>query len=214
MTFKDKISIAFTGLMVLCALIITVLVIRQQFFSTSNINQQAQPIDLELGYIESGTKEAPVRIVEFFDYQCPFCKSVQPTLRSIQKKYPEKVSVIYAHFPLSDHKYAFDAAVAAECARKQKKFESYHKLLFENQKQLGEISYRRLAKEVGVTDSTSFSICVENLITGEAVVSGLNLAERLNISSIPSFLINDKIVTGVLSEQQFIKIIETELDSK
>lgn len=170
MKTKDKIQLTFTGILVLCALVITTLVLRQQFFPREpepqlRIIENWQQLNMTTFY-HSGPVDASVQIVEFFDYQCPFCKKAQPAVQAIREKYPKKISVIYVHFPLSGHQYAFEAAVAAECARKQDKFEVYHGLLFSKQKQLVSLSYDNLAKKAGVA----------------------NIA-------VPTFLINGKLIT-------------------
>lgn len=214
MKTKEKIQLTFTGVLVLCALVITALVIRQQLFP-SQPQPRARQVEswqeLKLTGYRSGPTDAAVQIIEFFDYQCPFCKSVQPTVRAVQQKYPEKVSVVHEHFPLSDHQYAFEAAVAAECARNQGKFEAYHKLLFANQDRLDNLSYKYLAKKVGVQNLSAFKKCIKTQATGGKVVAGLNLAKKLNLSAIPAFLINGKLVTGALSEQQLTALVEEAL---
>ena len=65
----------------------------------------------------SGPRSAPVKLVEFYDYECPFCGDFQPVLDTIRAKYPDEVTVIYRHYPLSYHTGAYDAAIAAECAK-------------------------------------------------------------------------------------------------
>lgn len=198
----------------LCALVITGLVIRQQFFPPEPepaITYIENWQEFELAGYRSGTTDAPVQIVEFFDYQCPFCKSVQPAVAAVKKKFGKKVSVVHEHFPLSGHEYAFEAAVAAECAREQNKFKAYHKLLFANQERLGQLSYQNLAKEAGVASLSAFTRCIENQATGGRVVAGLNLAKKLEISAIPAFVINGKLVTGALSEQRLESLVEEEL---
>src|SRR5690606_14908791 len=83
-----------------------------------------------------GPSSAPVTIVEFSDFQCPFCSRAQPTLLELQKRYPSDVRIVFRHLPLDFHNQAFDAAVAAEAAHEQGRFDTYHRLLFENQKAL------------------------------------------------------------------------------
>lgn len=214
MKTKDKISLAFTGVLVLCALTITGFVIKQEFFPPEP-EPQVRQVDnwqqLQLNGRQTGPAEAPVQIVEFFDYQCPYCKQVQSSVQAIQQKYPKRVSVAYEHFPLSGHEHAFEAAVAAECAAKQDRFKPYHKLLFANQDQLGSLEYSSLAMEANIEDITSFNRCVLDQQTATVVESGLDLAEQLGIDGIPAFIINGKLMTGALSEQRLDGLVQQAL---
>lgn len=119
--------------------------------------------------------------------------------------------MVYEHYPLRGHQYAFGAAVAVECARLQGEFEAYHKLLFVNQGRLRELSYTRLAKKAEVANIPAFTSCVEDEQTGSIVISGLNLAQKLGISAIPTFLVNGKLVTGALNKQQLSALVEEAL---
>ena len=84
-----------------------------------------------------GPETAPITIVEFSDFQCPFCARVEPTLKQIQDTYKDNVRIVWKHLPLSIHKEAAGAALAAEAAAKQGKFWEFHDVLFANQKKLG-----------------------------------------------------------------------------
>ncbi|HSH51149.1 MAG TPA: DsbA family protein, partial [Bacteroidales bacterium] len=171
---KDLLSLSFTGVLVLCALVITGLVIRREFFSPEPQPQVRQVEDwqqLELAGQRTGAADAPVQMVEFFDYECPFCKSVVPSIQAIQQKYGDKLSISYEHHPLEGHNHAFGAAVAAECAGRQDRFEVFHNLLFAHQDRLGELSYDSLAAEAEVADISSFKVCLENEQTASVVRS-------------------------------------------
>lgn len=217
MKTKDLISLFFTGILVLCALMITGLVVRKEFFSPEP-EQQVRQIEnwrqLEFQGQRKGPSDALVQIIEFFDYQCPFCKSVQPVVEAIMQKYPNKVSFIHEHFPLDIHEYAFDAAVAAECAGRQKRFSQYHDLLFAHQDQIGQLSYDSLAIEAGVQDTTTFNTCLKNKDTSFIVESGLGLAKKLRLNTIPTFLINGKLVAGALPQEQLEALVEESLTDR
>lgn len=215
MITKDKISLAFTGVLVTCAIIITSFVIRQEFFPPEpepEIRQVENWQQLELNGQETGPEDAPVQIVEFFDYQCPFCKSVQQSVKAVQQKYSGKVSVVYEHFPLSGHEYAFEAAVAAECAAKEDRFAQFHDLLFSNQDQIGNIQYSNLANQANIEDITSFNKCMRSGQTAPIVESGLDLADELGVDAVPAFIINGKLITGALSEQRLEGLVKNALE--
>lgn len=214
---KLDVSNILTGILVICALLITAMVVYQQFFLT--VGESGPEIfnvpewqELDLKGHRTGDVDAPVQIIEFFDYECPYCQQANPAIQAIGQKYSQKVSLVYEHFPLSDHKHAFGAAVSAECAARQNRFEAFHKLLFLNQSELGNISYDSLAVEAGVIDMTSFSQCVDAEETNHIVQSGIDLANKLNIDGIPTFLINDKLIPGVLTEQQLESLIKEVLE--
>jgi len=211
METKEKISLTFTALLVFCALIITGFVIRQEFFLPEP-QPEIQKIEnwqqLDFNGQRIGPEDASVQIVEFFDYQCPYCKDVHTVVKNIRQKYPANVSVRYEHFPLSNHDYAFEAAVAVECAGKQNKFNDYHDLLFINQDRIANLRYDSLAIEAGVENIDSFNSCLESKKTSPIIESGLDLAEQLGINGTPTFLINGKLISGALSEQMLEGFIQ------
>lgn len=204
------------GILILCMLFFTGITIKNRFFpSGESVKLYMSDIknwqELELSGYRNGTENAPVQIIEIFDYQCTFCKRVQPTVAAIKEKYGSKIAVIHEHFPLSGHQYAFGAAIAAECARNQGKFQVFHRLLFKNQNQLGNLSYVSVAQLAGVSNPKTFAACVKNQETKTRVISGLNLSKRLQVSAIPTFIINGKLVTGALSRQQLSTLVEEAL---
>lgn len=204
----------FTGILVVCALIITGLVLRQEFFKSapqSVVQQVENWKQLKLTGQRIGSADAPVQIIEFFDYQCPYCKQVQASVKAVQQNYPKEVSVVHEHFPLSGHEFAFEAAIATECAGRQGRFESYHNLLFASQDSLGSISYSELAKEAQISNISQFEECTEYQETAQIITNGTDLGRKLGITGIPTFMINGKLVSGVLSEQQFEFIIKEAL---
>jgi protein-disulfide isomerase len=97
-----------------------------------------------------GNPDAPVSIVEYSDFQCPFCSRVQPVLKEVLNKYPDKVNLVFKHFPLSFHRAARPAAVASQAALEQGKFWEMHDVLFENQKTLDASKMDEYAKEAGL----------------------------------------------------------------
>lgn len=105
-----------------------------------------------------GAKDAPITIVEYSDFQCPFCARFHPTLQQMMKDYDGKVRWVYRHFPLSFHEEAENAAEAAECAGEQGKFWEYGDKLVENYSSLGEEAYKKIATELGL-NASQFDAC-------------------------------------------------------
>lgn len=218
MTKKDIFLNLLTTLLVVCAILITAIIIRREFFlSQSQTNStEAETFienwkELEFAGPEGNFPDARVQIIKFFDYQCPWCERAQAPVNAIHEKYKAEVNFRYEHFPLTTHDHANEAAIAAECARNQDAFNPYHSFLFERQNQLGSFSYIDLAKEAGVGDIPLFSSCIENRETASIVEAGSRLAQELNVSTIPTFLINGRLVPGFLTEEELSVYIEEEL---
>lgn len=109
-----------------------------------------------------GDSGAPLTIIEFSDFECPFCRQFHPTMARIVEAYAGKVRWVYRHFPLSQHKHAFDAAVASECVSSLGGNESFWKFteaLFNNQDKLGQDLYAALAKDMNI-DLADFASCL------------------------------------------------------
>jgi protein-disulfide isomerase len=163
------------------------------------------------GAPSKGPETAPVTIVEFSEFECPFCKRVDPTLKQIEKVYGDKVRFVWKHLPLmSIHADAMNAALASEAARSQGKFWQYHDALFANQENLAVDDLKRYAKEVGL-DLVRFEkdrLDPENRKKVEADVAE---ARSLKVSTTPSFFINGRFVRGAQPFDMFAKVIDEEL---
>src|SRR5688500_52531 len=114
-----------------------------------------------------GSASAPVTLVEFSDFQCPFCQRVAPTLKQVQKTYGDKVRIVWKDFPLTQiHPEAFKAGEAAHCAGEQGKFWEYHDRLFANQQALQPDSLKKYAADAGL-DAAKFNACVDTSKYGD-----------------------------------------------
>lgn len=213
MDLKEKLNFTFTVILTVCALIITILVIKQQFFQSSDPkNVYLEDWDkFELAGWNSGKENAPVQIIEFFDYKCSFCKNVNFTLESLKSDYGDSIAIIYQHFPLNDNSVATQAAIAVECARNQNKFVDFHNTLFDFQYLLDTLPFDSLAGIANVPDLETFKKCVDNGETLHIVKSTKELGNSINLSSVPTFLINGKLVRGAIDKEDFVKLINEEL---
>lgn len=210
-----------TTILVICALTVTALLVRRELLLYDNVSNpepsQIRQLDaatwkrLSENDAILGSHEAKVKIVEFFDYECPFCREVQPTLDKIREKYPTDVAIIYRHFPLPVHSTAYSSAVAVECANRQGKFEVYHKALFGLQGISVGLDWVGLAQTVGVTDMGGYRECVEQEIPFEEINADTRLAKSLGIDAIPTLIINGKLFQGVLSVSQLEMIVQSAL---
>jgi protein-disulfide isomerase len=160
------------------------------------------------GYPTWGNSNAPVTIVEFSDYQCPFCARVVPTLDRIKKEYgPEKVRIVFRDMPLPSHPRAPAASLAAHCANEQGKFWEYHNILFENQSKLDDGDLKTYAQKAG-TDVNKFAECFSSKKYQSTIDKSIQEANSLGIQSTPSFVINGTLLPGAQPFEKFKERID------
>ena len=135
-----------------------------------------------------GPEDAKVTVVEFSDFQCPYCsRAAGPTKELVEEN--ESVKVYFLHFPLSFHKQAMPAAIAAECAHAQGKFWEMHDKLFENQSSLDDAKYAEWAAEIGL-DKAKFEKCMADPSTKARVKADMAMGQEAGVGGTPSFYIN------------------------
>jgi protein-disulfide isomerase len=159
-----------------------------------------------------GPVRAPVTVVEFSDFQCPYCRSVQPALKQVVEGYGDKVRLIFKHLPLTDlHPRAMPAALAAFCAGEQDAFWRYHDALFDSD----DLSHEWLGKtaaRLGL-NLPRFESCLDSEKARSAVLGDAREARRLGINATPAFVINGKLLSGAVSFEEFKRVIDRELKS-
>ena len=159
-----------------------------------------------------GPPDAPVTLVEFSDFQCPFCLQLMPTLKRLREAYGDRIRIVWKDFPLTTiHPQAFKAAEAANCAREQGKFWEYHDLLFANQQALQPEFLKEYAGDAGL-DVAQFGACLDAAKYGDRVQEQMGIGNGLGVSSTPSTFINGRLVSGALPYEAFVAIIEEELE--
>lgn len=154
-----------------------------------------------------GPVNAPIRIVEFSDFQCPFCADSLPVLERVLEKYQGQVLLAYRHFPLPGHSQAMPAAEAAECAREQGKFWEMHDLIFKNQQGLNFDSYRKFAQQLQL-DLAKFDECMSEHRYEDAILNDVREGRAYGVSGTPTFFINGHPVPGAADLVRFQQIIE------
>jgi protein-disulfide isomerase len=143
----------------------------------------------------TGSTQSKTVLIEFSDFQCPYCAEAHKTLKQLLAKYPDKVKLVYKNLPLiSIHAEALPSATAAWAAYQQGKFWEYHDALFTNQKQLGEALYLDIAKKLNL-DLDKFKR--DLTIATPAITKDIQLAEKLGVSGTPFFIINSPTFSGV-----------------
>lgn len=157
-----------------------------------------------------GNGEAKVTIVEFSDFECPYCGRAREVLAELRKSYGEKVRVVYRDFPLRQHPNARAAAEAAHCAMEQGKFWEYHDVLFDNSEKLGDEVFTRFAKELEL-DLERFAACRESDRPAAAIATDESAAQRLGVEGTPAIFINGVKLIGLLPVPLLKSIIDHEL---
>lgn len=168
------------------------------------------PVD-DAGFPSIGPENAPIVIVEFSDFQCPYCKQWQQTVyQPLLDAYPGQIRIVYRHLPLTSiHPDAQAAAEASMCANEQNKFWEFHDKLFGGSS-LSVNVYSQYASELGL-DLNKFEACVKNRTYQQAVQTDSDFALNLGISSTPTFFINGLAVVGAQPLGVFQQVIDKEL---
>ena len=161
-----------------------------------------------------GDKDAPVTIIEWSDFECPFCgRFYRDTLPLIEEEYIKtgKVKLVFRDFPLSFHQNAQKAAEAAECAGEQGKFWEMHDLLFEGGVQDGTAGFKQYAKQLGL-NTAKFNECLDSGAMASEVRKDTADGAAAGIQGTPGFLINGKLISGAMPFSNFKQIIDDELE--
>lgn len=163
------------------------------------------------GHITLGPREAPIVIVEFADFQCPYCRRFhEETFQLLMDAYPGKIRFVYRNLPLTQiHSEALPAAIASRCANDQDAFWKYHNRLFSNEL-LGENIYIQYAADLGL-DTAAFKSCIDSGKHEEFIRSDMDFAINLGVQSTPTFFINGLAIVGAQPLSAFKQLIDKEL---
>jgi len=157
-----------------------------------------------------GPAQAPVTIVDFEDFHCPFCKAAQATLAELESRYQGKVKVVHRDFPIDQlHPQARKLHEAARCATEQNKFWAYHDALYAKMP-VGPEDVKKVAQEVGL-DLAVFEQCLAADKYRAAVQKDVEAGERAGVTGTPAFFINGRLVAGAQPLEAFIRIVDEEL---
>lgn len=158
-----------------------------------------------------GPEDAPITLVEFSDFHCPFCRRVKPTLAELLARYPDKIKLVYKDLPLDSlHPAARSAAEAARCAHDQGKFWPFHDKVYERAPDASPATLKAIATEVGL-DLGAFDGCVSSGKHRDTVRRSVAEAEGFGATGTPAFFINGRLVAGALPLEQFTRVIDEEL---
>lgn len=203
-----------TTILALCAVVITGLVVRRELMPP---RADAAPTTREVSKWEQfahggnrrGSNDADVTIVEFADFQCPYCRQSARSISEIMDSLPGRVAHVYRHYPLTTaHPHAMEAAVAAECAASQGHFDKYHDALFASQDSIGGRSWVAFALEAGIRDTSVFSRCLtDSSVVMKRIRADMNAAADLGVSGTPTLLINNRLIAGALTSEQLRTVV-------
>jgi protein-disulfide isomerase len=158
----------------------------------------------------TGPDKAPVTIVEFSDYQCPYCQRSEPTVQEVMAKYAGKVKLVHRDFPLDGHPRAVPAARAAYCAGEQGKFWEFHRDVLLKPGDLTDEDLKRRAGELGL-DATAFATCSASDKHDATIREAAAQGASLGVTGTPTFFINGRMIVGARPIEQFSTIIDDEL---
>ncbi len=175
------------------------------------------PVDSQGDDPVLGDPQAPVTIVEFSDFQCPFCgKFFQTSEKQIIEKYIKtgKAKFIYRDFPLTGiHEHAQKAAEAGQCSHEQGKFWQYHDLLFQRQAELGVSNFKRWAEEIGL-NKDQFNQCLDSGKYADEVQKDFQDGQALGVTGTPGTFVNGRLIVGSVPFAQFESAIEEALGAQ
>ncbi|HSQ03868.1 MAG TPA: thioredoxin domain-containing protein, partial [Burkholderiales bacterium] len=143
-----------------------------------------------------GKKDAPITLVEFSDFQCPYCERMWPIMKQVEQKYSDKVRIIYRQYPLvSIHPFAAKAAEASLCANEQGKFWEMHDAMFQDQKKLAVSDLKQTAQRLGM-NANKFNSCLDSGRYVEQVQNDSKEAVRSGVTGTPAVFVNGVVIDG------------------
>jgi len=162
------------------------------------------------GHPVQGPSTARVTIVEFSDFQCPYCLRATQVLKQIQERYQDQVRIVFRHFPLPTHQQAPKAAEAASCAQEQRHFWPMHDRIFENQRNLQITDLKRLAGEIGL-NREAFDRCLDSDQYAHEWKRDVEEGESYGVSGTPTLFLNGRLITKAPSYEYLVLVMEEEL---
>ncbi len=179
------------------------------------VDIKMEPVRVEVAATgpATGSATAPVTIVEFSDFQCPFCSRLIPTLDQVKKKYGDKVRIVFRQFPLPMHNNAQKAAEAALCANDQGKFWQLHDAMFSNQAALGVDQLKAKAVELGMK-ADDFNKCLDSGAKVAIVEADKKAGSEAGVQGTPAMFVNGRFLNGAVPLENVTSVIDDELRRK
>jgi protein-disulfide isomerase len=190
---------------------------RQEVFSKlesqAGMKMMLEPPRLQVasdGTATTGPKDASVVIVEFSDFQCPYCKRAESSMSEVRKEYGDKIRTVYRDYPLPIHDHAMKAAEAARCAEEQGKFWPYHDELFNDQTKLDDAGLKASAAKIGL-NTKQFDECLDKDKYADQIKKDSEYGTTVGVHGTPAFFINGRFLDGAQPPQAFEEVINDEL---
>lgn len=161
--------------------------------------------------LSRGPKDAPVTLIEYSDFQCPFCKRAHAIVEEVVKAYPDKIRLIYRDYPLQFHPQAVPAAEAARCAGDQGKYWEYNNHLMANEGTLMDDDLKKRAADLGL-DTAKFATCLEGTTHEPAIQTDFAEGSALGVTGTPTFFINGRMMVGAKPIEEFKAMIDEEIE--
>jgi protein-disulfide isomerase len=176
------------------------------------VDYKLEPIRVDVAATgpAKGPANAPVTIVEFSDFQCPFCSRLTPTLKQVEEKYGDKVRVVFRQYPLPFHQNAQKAAEASLCALDQGKFWELHDAMFSNQQELGVDQLKAKAASLGL-NADKFNKCLDSGEKAAAIQADVKAGSAAGVNGTPAMFINGRFINGAVPIDQITTVIDDEL---
>jgi protein-disulfide isomerase len=163
------------------------------------------------GFPTKGPANAAVTIVEFSDFECPYCGQLFPTLKQVEKNYPQQVRIVYRQYPLASiHPHAQKAAEASLCANDQKKFWEFHDSMFGKQNELSVPDLKQRAVDLKL-DTQAFNSCLDSGRHADAIAADIQEGARFGVSGTPALFVNGRLLSGNQPYSEIQTVIEDEL---
>ena len=160
-----------------------------------------------------GPDNAPVEMIEFSDFQCPFCENAFQTVKQVLDVYGDRIHFVYRHYPLANHPRARPAAEASQCAAEQGKFWQFHDRLFGDPSRLSDEDFKQHAARLGL-DTAQFNACVDSHKYQAEIDNDVQAGNEAGVSGTPAFYINGRMLSGAQPFEAFKRIIDEELAAK
>jgi len=181
-----------------------------------SVSVQFDPMRAEVsaaGAPAIGPADAPVQLVLFSDFECPYCSRVVPTLDQVQEKYGDRVRLAFRQFPLSIHPHAQKAAEASLCAGEQGKFWEMHDAMFGDQKKLGVDDLKATAATLELK-AEQFNSCLDSGKYADQVKKDMESGQEAGVSGTPAMFVNGRFISGAVPYEQLASVIDDELTRK
>lgn len=217
-SFSSIASTLATTILVICAVLSSVVLIRRELGASPNGAPPKQGFTKQPNWAEYnnerlriGPQEAKVKVVAFSDFQCPACKLFAQRLSTARQKYGDQVAIIFRHLPLTIHAEAEPAAVASECAALDGRFAEMHDVLFAKQDSLGSKPWESFAREAAIGDIPAFNRCLSQPDVRARVSADADAARALGADRTPTVLIDGVRFSGAIPQRSLDSLIDNAL---